>query len=280
MDKDKYLEKCFKGEIIYGDNFDVDEIKNWFEMEEEGYSSLETIELEDLNKNIYHYHQLNKSYGFNYIDSIKSFQNVLGIGSAKGIEFEPIIEKIEKLYILEPSDVLRENKIKTLDIHYEKPTINGEINFENNKFDLITSFGVLHHIPNVSFVMSEIYRVLNNGGVFLFREPIVSMGDWRENRPGLTKNERGIPIKVLKKIIKENNFEIIAENYCFTLTTPLNKIFRKFSKNPIYYYKFYILLDKLISKILSFNIKYHTTNKYDKLYPQNVFFVLKKRNLD
>ena len=39
MDKDKYLEKCFKGEIIYGDNFDVDEIKNWFEMEEEGYSS-------------------------------------------------------------------------------------------------------------------------------------------------------------------------------------------------------------------------------------------------
>ena len=191
MDKDKYLEKCFKGEIIYGDNFDVDEIKNWFEMEEEGYSSLETIELEDLNKNIYHYHQLNKSYGFNYIDSIKSFQNVLGIGSATGIEFEPIIEKIEKLYILEPSDVLRENKIKTLDIHYEKPTINGEINFENNKFDLITSFGVLHHIPNVSFVMSEIYRVLNNGGVFLFREPIVSMGDWRENRPGLTKNERG-----------------------------------------------------------------------------------------
>ena len=91
MDKDKYLEKCFKGEIIYGDNFDVDEIKNWFEMEEEGYSSLETIELEDLNKNIYHYHQLNKSYGFNYIDSIKSFQNVLGIGSATGIEFEPII---------------------------------------------------------------------------------------------------------------------------------------------------------------------------------------------
>jgi hypothetical protein len=98
--------------------------------------------------------------------------------------------------------------------------------------------------------MSEICRVLNNDGVFLFREPIVSMGDWRENRHGLTKNERGIPIKVLKRIIKENHFEIIAENYCFTLTTPLNKIFRKFSKNPIYYYKFYILLDKLISKFL------------------------------
>ena len=280
MNQDNYIEKCFNGEVIYGDNFNIDEINKWFEMEKEGYSSLGTLELKDLNKNIYHYHQLNKLYGFKYIDSLKNFKNVLGIGSATGIEFDPIIDKIESLHILEPSDILREKKIKILDIKYVEPTIEGVINFENNKFDLITSFGVLHHIPNVSFVISEISRVLNNGGLFLFREPIVSMGDWRKKRYGLTKNERGLPIKVLKKIILENNFEIIAENYCFTLTTPLNKIFIKFCKTPIYYYKTYLLFDKIISKLLRLNIKYHATNKYDKLYPQNVFFVLKKRNLD
>lgn len=280
MNKDQYINSCFKGEIIYGDNFSQNEIKEWFEMEKEGYSSLDSIELDDLDKNIYHYHSLNKFYGFKYLKSITSFKNVLGIGSASGNEFEPIIKKIENLYILEPSDVLKEKKISALEINYESPTIDGTINFPDNKFDLITSFGVLHHIPNVTFVFSEISRVLNKDGIFLFREPIVSMGDWREKRYGLTKNERGIPIKELKRIIMSNNFEIIAENYCFTLTTPLNRIFRKFFKNPIYYYKFYLFLDKIISKLLVFNIKYHTTNKYDKLYPQNVFFVLKKRNLD
>lgn len=280
MNQDQYIEKCFKGEIIHGDNFTHDEIKEWFEMEKEGYSSLDTNELNDLNNNIYHYHELNKIYGYKYLSSIKTFENVLGIGSATGDEFEPIITKINNLYILEPSEALKSKKIKNVVINYESPTIDGKINFENNKFDLITSFGVLHHIPNVSFVISEINRVLNKDGLFLFREPVVSMGDWRENRKGLTKNERGIPIKVLKKIIEQNNFEIIAENYCFTLTTPLNKLFKKLFKNPIYNYKLYLLIDKLISKYLASNIKYHTKNKFDKLYPQNVFFVLRKRNLD
>lgn len=280
MKQDKYIEQCFKGEIIYGDNFTTDEIKNWFEQEKEGYSRLGTNELEDLNNNIYHYHQLNKEYGFKYLKDLSDFQNVLGIGSATGIEFEPIIKKIKNLYILEPSEELRGKKIKELEINYETPTINGKINFEKNKFDLITSFGVLHHIPNVSFVMLEICRVLKNGGVLLLREPIVSMGDWREERFGLTKNERGIPIKVFKQIILQNNLEIIAENYCFTLTTPLNRIFLKFFKNPIYYYKIYILFDKILSKFFCFNIKYHSSNKFDKLYPQNVFFVLKKKSLD
>ena len=280
MNQDNYIDQCFNGEAIYGDDFDVNQINKWFAAEKEGYSSLGTLELEDLNKNIYHYHQLNKLYGYKHIDYIKTFKNVLGIGAASGIEFDPIIDKIENLHILEPSDKLRVKKIKTLDIKYEEPTIEGVINFEDNKFDLITSFGVLHHIPNVSFVISEISRVLNYGGLFLFREPVVSMGDWRENRYGLTKNERGLPIKVLKKIILENNFEIIEENYCFTLTTPLNKIFTRFCKTPIYYFKTYLLFDKIISRFLRSNIKYHTTNKFDKLYPQNVFFVLKKKAID
>ena len=280
MDIEKYFKSCFNGEIIYGDNFDINQIKRWFEMEKEGYSSLNSNELEDLNNNIYHYHQLNKIYGFKYINSINNFQDVLGIGSATGNEFEPIIDKIKNLYILEPSDVLKSEKIGGIKIKYENPTFEGVINFENDKFNLITSFGVLHHIPNVTFVISEINRVLKSGGIFLFREPIVSMGDWRKYRSGLTKNERGIPINLLKKIIKENNFEIIAENYCFTLTTPINKIFSKICKNPIYFFKAYILFDRLISKLLRFNIKYHATNKFDKLYPQNVFFVLKKKNLD
>lgn len=130
MNQDTYIKECFNGELIYGDNFNIDQINKWFEIEKEGYSSLGTLELEDLNKNIYHYHQLNKLYGYKHIDYIKTFKNVLGIGAASGIEFDPIIDKIENLHILEPSDKLRVKKIKTLDIKYEEPTIEGVINFE------------------------------------------------------------------------------------------------------------------------------------------------------
>ena len=36
--------------------------------------------------------------------------------------------------------------------------------FEDNTFDIVYSFGVLHHIPDTQKVVNEIYRVLNPGG--------------------------------------------------------------------------------------------------------------------
>ncbi|MFC2010269.1 class I SAM-dependent methyltransferase [Chloroflexota bacterium] len=38
------------------------------------------------------------------------------------------------------------------------------LDFEDNTFDCVYSFGVLHHIPNVEKALSEIKRVLNPGG--------------------------------------------------------------------------------------------------------------------
>lgn len=277
MIQNEYIEKCLNGEFLYGNNFDEKEIKKWFEEEKEGYSNLDSKELEDLSKDNYHYDNLNLLYGFKHVKKQDSFKKVLGIGAAGGHEFKIISSRIESLYILEPSEELKENKVNNLRINYKSPNISGKIEYEDEKFDLITCFGVLHHIPNVSFVFSEISRVLSKDGFFLVREPIISMGDWRRDRKGLTKNERGIPIKVFKEIIKENNLEIVAENYCFTFTTLINRIFSKFLKHPVYYYNFYLYLDKIISNIFKNNIKYHNRNKFDKFYPQNVYFVLKKK---
>ncbi len=41
----------------------------------------------------------------------------------------------------------------------------GDKPFESESFDLITSFGVLHHIPNVTHVINECGRVLADNGV-------------------------------------------------------------------------------------------------------------------
>jgi SAM-dependent methyltransferase len=271
------MEKYFASEKLYGDDFSIKKIAEWYKQEEEGYSKLDSRELKLLDKGIYLYENINKLHGFKYLDKNKTYKNVLGIGSATGHEFLPIMDRIENLYILEPSDKLQGQKISDKNITYVKPEINGDMIFEDGFFDLVTCFGVLHHIPNVSYVMKEIHRTMNREGIFLLREPIVSMGDWRQPRYALTKNERGLPKPFLDKRIKDLGFEIISQNYCFTLSTLFSKLTENVLSKPIYAYKPYVYFDKIISRILRGNVKYHTENRFQRLFPQSVYFVLSKK---
>lgn len=270
------MENYFDGHKLYGDDFSIDKITEWYKEEEEGYSKIESRELELLDKGIYLYEHINKIHGYKFLDKNRTYKNVLGIGSATGHEFLPILDRIENLYILEPSDKLKGQKIRDKNITYVKPEIIGDILFEDDFFDLVTCFGVLHHIPNVSHVLKEIYRTMNNDGIFLLREPIVTMGDWRHLRYGLTKNERGLPKPFLDEQIDKLNLEIISEKYCFTLSSFFSKITQNLLSKPIYGYKSYVYFDKIISSIFKNNVKYHTENKFQRLFPQSVYFVLKK----
>jgi SAM-dependent methyltransferase len=270
------MKDYFDGQKLYGDDFSIDKITQWYKEEEEGYSKIDSRELQLLDKGIYLYENINKVHGYKYLDKNRIYKNVLGIGSATGHEFLPILDRIENLYILEPSDKLQGQKINNKKINYIKPEINGDMVFEDDFFDLATCFGVLHHIPNVSHVMSEIYRVTNKDGIFLLREPIVSMGDWRIERAGLTKNERGFPKELLKSKVNELGYEVIKESYCFTLSSFISNATKNIFSKPIFAYKTYVYFDKFVSKLLKWNIKYHTENKFRRLYPQSVYFVLKK----
>lgn len=261
------LKKYFSGEKLYGDNFNIKEIKKWYKDEEEGYSSL--ID----NSYVYEFHALNKKHGYRKIKNIKNFKRVLGFGSAYGEELLPIINKIGEVYIIEPSEKLRADNIKGKKIKYKKPQVSGKLDFPDDYFDLITCFGVLHHIPNVSFIMKEFSRVLKKGGIILMREPIVSMGDWRKKRFGLTKRERGIPLKLLRDMAKKNSLEIISEKkVLFPITRRINigKIHSGDSD-------FFIFIDSMLSYIFSWNRTYHARNFFHKLRPQSVFYVLRKK---
>lgn len=53
-------------------------------------------------------------------------------------------------------------------VHYD----GRRIPFPDNSFDVIVSFDVLEHIPNLdSFLKKEIWRVLKPGGLFIFQTP-------------------------------------------------------------------------------------------------------------
>jgi len=266
------MNEFLNGEKLYGDDFTSEQIRKWYEEESEGYADLGS---KDKSKYRYFYHEINKLHGFSKIKS-GHFENVLGFGSAWGYEFEPIIRKIENLTIVEPSDNLRNNRIGGLVPDYVKPEINGKLTFKNDSFDLITCFGTLHHIPNVSFVIRELIRVLKPGGYLLMREPIISMGDWNLPRPGLTKNERGIPVSFFEKIFKEEPVVVISRDYCFTITSLIQRTIGKLFKKPVYAFKLYVIFDKIFSASLKWNVKYFAVNKMSRISPSSVFYVIRK----
>ena len=147
----------FSGQKLYGDDFSEEQIEEWFRDEEEGYANLGAK-----NKKTYKYvyHKLNNHHGYKYLRK-KRIKNALGIGSAYGEELKPIATMIDYITILEPSDAFSgAHEIAGTPCRYVKPDSNGYMSFDRNSFDLITSFGVMHHVPNVTHVMKECYRCL------------------------------------------------------------------------------------------------------------------------
>lgn len=266
------MEMYFDGKKLYGDDFSFEQIKQWYDEEAEGYADLGN---KNKNSYSYEYHLVNQIHGYDKVKDL-NFDHALGFGAAWGYEFEPIIKKISNLTIIEPSDKLISNTIGNLKPNYVKPNIDGHLPFDDSSFDLITCFGTLHHIPNVSFVLGELVRTLKSNGHLLIREPIISMGDWRKHRKGLTKNERGIPISFFEEELSKHSLKIISKDYCFTATSFIQRNFGFLIKKPIYSYKSYVLFDKIISGFLKKNVRYHAIRKFNMIAPGSIFYVIRK----
>ena len=266
------MNEYLAGHKLYGDDFSIEQIKQWYDEEAEGYADL--VASSD-KVYTYGYHELNKAHGYKCLKN-KHFEQVLGFGSAWGNEFEPIIDQIGQITIIEPSDHLRSAAIGHVTPQYVKPTIEGALPFEDNTFDLVTCFGTLHHIPNVSFVVQEIVRVMKPGGYLLLREPIISMGDWRQPRRGLTKNERGIPAAHFDALFGKLPVKIISKTHCLTVTALLQTKLGRYLSKPIFSYRAYILWDKWLSNMVKSNVKYHAQRKIDRIAPNSIFYVVQK----
>jgi SAM-dependent methyltransferase len=261
------IDLYLSGEKLFGDDFNSEQISAWFDDEKEGFANLGA---KDVDPTGYGYHALNKFFGFRHLPN-RSFPHVLGFGSAYGEELLPVLERAETVTVVEPSNALVRDNINGKPLKYVKPSPDGSLPFQDNSIDLITCFGVLHHIPNVSTVVKELCRILKPEGYILLRETIVSMGDWRQPRVGLTKRERGIPLHILEKIAKDNNMEIVKCSLCdFPVT---ERIFQKFDLFNTYFYQ---LVDSLLSKAFAWNLNYHPANTLQRFRPRCAFLVLKK----
>jgi hypothetical protein len=135
---------------------------------------------------------------------------------------------------------------------------------------------VLHHIPNVSYVIRELYRCLQPGGYALLREPVVSMGDWTRPRPGLTRRERGIPLPIFRRIVEETGLTIKRETLCMFPLLP--RLWHMLGR-PAYNSTFATYVDNFFSRLLRWNLRYHATSVFTKLRPNSVYYVLTKHDV-
>lgn len=258
------------GRRLLGDDFIEAEIAEWYADEAEAYATL--IGTGDRSYE-YYYHELNRRHGFSRIGN-QRFRAVCGIGSAYGEEFRPIIDRIDKITILDPSDAFETSSIGGVPVSYHKPEISGHIPFPNESFDLVTCFGALHHIPNVTYVVSEIGRILEPSGYALIREPSSSMGDWRQSRPGLTKRERGIPDHIMEAALSKAGLKIIYVSPC--MLVPLSKLVQRMTRAIYYNTAPLVQLDAIASRLTWWNAAYFRDAWWKKIAPGSTFWVARK----
>jgi len=263
------FKEYFDGAKLYGDDFDLAELAEWYADEREGYSKLVFGWGPGIR---YLSHLKNVRYGYRFLPAT-NFEKVLAYGGADGQEFLPILPRIGSLTIVEPTNAFSKSALGVMSLTYVKPGIDGALPLSDNSFDLATCFGVLHHVANCSRATRELYRILRPGGYLLLEEPTISMGDWRKPRPGLTKRERGIPIELLRRMLDEARFETVRERrILFAGTAKLGNFLRV----PLQTSIVALRIDELLCSLFSWNVKYHPRTLVEWLMPTNVFYVLRK----
>lgn len=246
----------FSGRILYGDDFTLEQIEQWYRDEEEAS-----------------YKELGADYAYNYyaVDwwhmwrhiPTRRWKHLLAFGGAACAELKHTIQFFSDITVLEPSESYANDRFR-----YVKPAPSGIMPFDDNAFDIITCFGVLHHIPNVSTIIREFWRVLQPGGFALVREPITSMGDWRFPRPGNTPHERGIPLRIFDSIIAGQRFDIVHRGKCGF------RPIRKFAE-AAFNSRVVAAVDAAICRF-PWPITYHATRPWLMIAPSSVTYVLKK----
>jgi ubiquinone/menaquinone biosynthesis C-methylase UbiE len=98
--------------------------------------------------------------------------DVLELGCGAGIDSVEFARYGAKVTALDFSDAgikATTELMKETGIEFKlmKHDLTKPLPFQNDSFDVVYSFGVLHHIPKVTPVINEVYRILRPEGIFM-----------------------------------------------------------------------------------------------------------------
>ena len=271
----RYLEECFAGNRLYGDDFGLELLEEWFASESGAYQALGSGSVEAGDSGSYPYHAINRWHGYRHLET-SDFKHVVCLGGGDAEEVTGAGIRAESTTVVEPLipsiDTLNRDS-GTPKINYVKALASGDLKIDDESVDLLTSFGTLHHIANVSHVLDEVARCLRPGGTMLIREPIVSMGDWTKPRAGLTSMERGIPLRLLLASIERAGLEVSRAAPCmFGPVVRAQGVVRRSLIN----HRTVVIFDSLLSRISRWNLHYRSSNVLQKIAPSNIAIVARK----
>ena len=262
------LADYYSGRKLFGDDFTIAEIREWYELEENACFNIYEQGRKRMPNNDY----LHWQFGYRHVlAGRKTLGRVLGLGSGNGEEFRPVRRWIGHLHIVESAGGYFRNDATTT---YAKAQADGSLDFPDNFFDTVVNIAVLHHIPNVSHVLRELFRVLKPGGFCLVKEPITTLGEWhRPRKRGLAPCERGFPRALLDEMFRRAGFDCVHKT-CFEFP-PLRHL-RDRAGIDTYNSKFWTGLDHLCCRLTDCNYHYHRAQWFQKFAPTYVFLVLRK----
>ncbi len=262
------LAEYYAGHKLWGDDFELDEIREWYLLEENACFEIYDQGRRRMPNNDY----LHWQHGYRWaLNGRNTLGKVLGLGSGNGEEFRPVRKWIEHLYIVESAAGYFRNDVTTT---YVKANVDGSLDFAADFFDTAVNVAVLHHIPNVSHVLGELFRVLKPGGICLVKEPITTLGDWHPPRKnGLAPCERGFPRELLGKMTAKAGFKQIHQS--FFEFPPLRHV-RDRGGIDTYNSKFWTRLDQICCRLTGWNYRYHRRGWFQKLAPSYTFLILQK----
>jgi SAM-dependent methyltransferase len=262
------LAEYYSGRKLFGDDFNLEEIREWYRLEENACFDIYNQGRKRMPNNDHLHWQCGYRWA---LAGRNNLGKVLGLGSGNGEEFRPVRQWIEHLYIIESAEGYFRNDATTT---YTKAQVDGSVDFPAGFFDTTVNIAVLHHIPNVSHVLGELFRVLKPGGICLVKEPITTLGAWhRPRKSGLAPCERGFPRILLDEMWQRAGFEIVHKTF---FEFPPLRYLRDRGGIDTYNSKFWTGLDRVCCQLTDWNYRYHRVNWLQKFAPSYVFLVLRK----
>lgn len=261
---------ALSGRKLYGNDFDSGQLAAWYAAEEYGFYELYG-EGHSYAQGPFPYRAWARA------DAMplggQRYECCLALGCADGREVAALGLDIDRVIAVEPAERFWGERLGAIPAEFRKPAIDGTLDLPDRSVDLALALHVLHHIANVGHVIAEMARVLKPGGVLLMREPVASMGDFTRPRPGMTRCERGIPVKLMRELIADAGLRL--ERLTYRSTPGLPELAMKLGIEP-FNSRALVWIDEQLCRLTRFNDRYWRPSLWHKLAPRSVAYTARK----
>lgn len=112
----------------------------------------------------------NHAVVLNALAGMSEGRKILDVGCGAGLFLEQAEKMGWDIFGLEPSTCAAEIAGKKFGDRFKNCFL-ADAGYEDNSFDVVTSWGVLEHVPSPSAIFSEVERILKPSGIFFTHVP-------------------------------------------------------------------------------------------------------------